>query len=173
MDKVLQYGQSAQRGALKRKATEPPKATAIKPPAAVRVNRPRVEKPATPQGRPAPLPTADPAKPAARPAPKPAGAPAAAAPTPAKLSAEAEATMAKDLDLFGVTRAAFASACPDCRHELSNVVALGRKLRACLHCRGVWLPLGLIKTFDKDGTWLKHLGPAIQAAVQSISAQAK
>ena len=91
-----------------------------------------------------------------------------AAPQPQRvLSSAAEATIARDLDLFGITRPRHACACPDCRRELSMVECLGRKLKGCLHCRGVWFPLGVIKTFDRDGAWLKHLGPAIQAAMQS------
>lgn len=116
---------------------------------------------------------------AVRPAPRAGGArattkppaqPAQSAPPPArKLSPEAEATVARDLDLFGITRAPHACACPDCRHELTNVQCLGRKLRACLHCKGVWLPLGLVSSFEKDGAWIHHLGPALQAAIQQLA----
>ncbi len=141
MDKVLDYGKSAHRGAPKKKAQVATESIAV-------LN----ERPAQ--------------KPASRPPP-----PQQPAPQTRKLSEAAEATIAKDLDLFGITRPRHACACPDCRRELTTVGCLGRKLKACLHCRGVWFPLGVIKTFDKDGAWLNHLGPAIQAAVHSTTSQ--
>ena len=143
MDKVLDSGKSAQRGVPKKKADVALQEMAV-------LN----ERPAQ--------------KAVSRPLP-----PQQPAPQTRKLSPEAEATIAKDLDLFGITRTRHACACPDCRRELTMVGCLGRKLKACLHCRGVWFPLGVIKTFDKDGAWLNHLGPAIQAAVRSMGAQKK
>lgn len=86
-----------------------------------------------------------------------------------KVSAAGKTPTLVEVDLFGSgAKKVPTSTCPDCQTSLVNVICLGRKLRACARCRGVWLPLGVVQTLDGDGTWLKHLGPAMRAAVTTL-----
>lgn len=92
--------------------------------------------------------------------------PATTGPLPApelKASEERLLLESKELDLFGKGAATKVCVCPDCHHELVRVICLGTPVRTCLECKGVWIPLPVVRDFARNNEWFAQLGPAIQA----------
>ena len=69
------------------------------------------------------------------------------------------------LDLFGTGKRGHVAICPDCRHEIVKVVCLGTAIRACLECKGVWLPYTVVRDFARSNEWFLQVGPAIQLEI--------
>ena len=69
------------------------------------------------------------------------------------------------LDLFGTGKRGHVAICPDCRHEIVKVVCLGTAVRACLECKGVWLPYNVVRDFARSNEWFLQLGHAIQLEI--------
>jgi len=69
------------------------------------------------------------------------------------------------LDLFGTGKRGHVAICPDCRHEIIKVVCLGTAVRACLECKGVWLPYTVVRDFARSNEWFQQLGHAIQLEI--------
>ena len=71
----------------------------------------------------------------------------------------------KELDLFGTGTKSKVCVCPDCQHEAVKMVCLGISIRACLECKGVWLPYPVVREFAREQEWFLQLGPAIQLEI--------
>jgi hypothetical protein len=80
-----------------------------------------------------------------------------------KASEERLLLESQELDLYGKGAPAKVCVCPDCHHELVRVVCLGTPVRACLECKGVWLPLPVVRDFARENEWFAQLGAAMQA----------
>lgn len=91
-----------------------------------------------------------------------AGAAHGIAPAPQLMASEERLLLESGkLDLFGQKHANKLAVCPDCHHELVNIICLGTRVRACFTCKGVWFPYQVIHDFARDSDWFRQVGPAI------------
>ena len=118
--------------------------------------RPPVSRPPNAQGLKPEAPKAPPARP---------GHPRRAPGAPVHVNPERLLLETQALDLFGTGKRGHVAICPDCRHEIVKVVCLGTAIRACLECKGVWLPYTVVRDFARSNEWFLQLGPAIQLEI--------
>jgi len=82
------------------------------------------------------------------------------------------------LDLFKTGRAAApsipvapAQECPECRRQLATVVCHGSTVRACLGCKGIWMPNSVVHEVAAKCAWHQQVIVAIQTAAARASGQ--
>jgi hypothetical protein len=140
--------------AQKRPAAPGARAAAVRAPGARSPNAPAV-KPGAPRAHPA---RNAPARPGSPRRPQGAG---GVHVNPERLLLETQA-----LDLFGTGKRGHVAICPDCHHEIVKVVCLGTAVRACLECKGVWLPYTVVRDFARGNEWFLQVGYAIQLEIE-------
>ena len=47
-----------------------------------------------------------------------------------------------------------------------KIVCLGKPVRACLECKGVWFAYSAVRDFARDNDWFRQLGAAVQLVIQ-------